>query len=50
MKVIIEDLDNNTYNVNLTKEQIKFAHWLVENDILYNVEVIDEMNWVDIEF
>lgn len=49
MKVIIEGLDAKEYNLNLSEEQIKFAHWLVNNDILYNVNVIDEMDWEDIE-
>ena len=49
MKVIIEDLDNNVYNINLTKEQIKFAHWLVNNDILCDVKIIDEIDWEDIK-
>lgn len=49
MKVIIEDLNNTTYNVNLTKEQVELVKWMVERDIIYNAKVIDEMKWEDIK-
>lgn len=49
MKVIIQDMNNYTYNLNLSEEQIKFARWLAGNDILYYIKVIDEMDWDDIK-
>lgn len=49
MKVIIEDMNIEKYNLNLSEEQIKFAHWLVDNDILYDIKIIDEMDWEDIK-
>ncbi len=48
MKTIIKDLNAETYNLNLSEEQIKFARWLVNNDILYDIKVVDEINWEDI--
>lgn len=49
MKVIIVDLNCEKHNVNLSEEQIKFAHYLVNNGILYDIKVIDEMEWEDIK-
>ncbi len=49
MKVIIEDLNGEKYNLILSLEQIKFAQWLVNNDILYDIKVIDDMDWEDIK-
>lgn len=49
MKVIIEDLNSEKYNLNLSLGQIKFANWLVNNDIIYDVKVIDDMEWEEIE-
>lgn len=49
MKVIIENLNGRTHNLNLSEEQVRFARWLVNNDILYDIKVVDEMDWKDIK-
>lgn len=49
MKVIIEDLNCKEYNLELTKEQVEFAKWLYDKDILYKLQVIDKMEWEDIK-
>lgn len=49
MKVIVYDMDWNSYNLNLTLEQIDFAKWLMNEEILGDVKVIDEMTWKEIE-
>ncbi len=49
MKVIIEDLNNGKYNLNLSEEQVKLVKWLAGKDFIYNVEVIEEMDWEDIK-
>lgn len=49
MKVILEDLNNEKYNLNLSEEQVELVKWMVRKDVIYNVEVIDEMDWEDIE-
>lgn len=49
MKVIIENLNGRTHNLNLSEEQVRFARWLVNNDILYDIKVIDKMDWEDIK-
>lgn len=48
MKTIIYDMDSRSYNLNLTQEQIEFAKWLMNEDILCDVKVIDEMEWDEI--
>ena len=49
MKVIIEDLNNEKYSLNLSEEQVKLVKWLTRKDFIYNVEVIEEMDWGDIK-
>ncbi len=49
MKVIIEDLNNTIYNLNLTKEQVELVEWMADRRIIYDVKVIDKMKWEDIE-
>ena len=49
MKVIIENLNGRTHNLNLSEEQVRFARWLVNNNILYDIKVIDKMDWEDIK-
>ena len=49
MKVIIEDLNNEKYSLNLSEEQVKLVKWLTRKDFIYNVEVIEEMDWEDIK-
>ena len=49
MKVIVYDMDWNSYNLNLTLEQIDFAKWLMNKEVLRDVKVIDEMEWEEIE-
>lgn len=43
MRVIVYDMDWRSYNLNLTLEQIDFAKWLVNEEILVDVKIIDEM-------
>lgn len=50
MKVIVYDMNWRSYNLNLTLEQIDFAKWLVNEEILVDVKVIDEMTWEEIEY
>lgn len=49
MKVIIQDWDGTEYRLNLSDEQIKFAKWLSDKEILGCVSVIDEDGWEDIK-
>lgn len=45
IKTIIEDQNGMKYNLILTESQVKFAKWLTINNVLYNIEVIEEMKW-----